>query len=117
MDLTTAEQALQTAQRNGDVDALDGLLHPRLVAAGPDGGVFTKADDLESHRSGALRVRSLVQETLDVDEGPTTGRTRMTALVEAEQGGSVISARLVYNRLWVRDGETWRVLAATFGPA
>ena len=94
VDLTTAGRALQTAQRQGDVDALDALLHPRVVASGPDGEVFTEADDLDSHRSGALRVVGLVEESLDVEEGTTTGRTRTTAF-----------------------GGGWRVLAATFAPA
>jgi hypothetical protein len=117
VDLTTAERALQTAQRQGDVDALDALLHPLVVAAGPDGQVFTKADDLASYRSGALQVVELTEESLHVEEGETTGLTRMTASIEALQDGRRVTARLSYTRLWVRDGQAWRVIAATFAAA
>lgn len=117
MSLLAAEHALQSAQRAGDVDALDALLHPRCVGVGPDGSVFSKDDDLESHRSGALRITRLEEESLDVREDAVSGVTRLVAAVEAIQGGSAVSARLVYTRLWARTDERWLVLAATLAPA
>lgn len=117
MDLLTAERQLQAAQRAADVESLDALLHPQVVGAGPDGTVFTKEDDLESYRSGALRITSLAEESLDVQEDGQTGVTRMVAAVSAVQDGAAMSARLRYTRLWVREDGDWRVLAATFAPA
>ncbi|MEW2378004.1 nuclear transport factor 2 family protein [Micromonospora sp. NPDC047812] len=116
MDLLTAERQLQAAQRAADVESLDALLHPQVVGAGPDGTVFTKEDDLENYRSGALRITSLVEESLDVQEDGQTGVTRMVAAVDAVQGGAAMSARLRYTRLWVREDGNWRVLAATIVP-
>ncbi|MET7962760.1 nuclear transport factor 2 family protein [Micromonospora zamorensis] len=116
MDLLTAERQLQAAQRAADVESLDALLHPQVVGAGPDGTVFTKEDDLAGYRSGALRITSLVEESLDVQEDGQTGVTRMVAAVDAVQGGAAVSARLRYTRLWVREDDNWRVLAATFVP-
>ncbi|KAB1159128.1 nuclear transport factor 2 family protein [Micromonospora sp. AMSO12t] len=116
MDLLAAERQLQAAQRAADVESLDALLHPQVVGAGPDGTVFTKEDDLEGYRSGALRITSLVEESLDVQEDGQTGVTRMVAAVDAVQGGAAMSARLRYTRLWVREDGNWRVLAATFVP-
>jgi Domain of unknown function (DUF4440) len=114
MDLLTAERQLQAAQRNADVESLDALLHPRVVGVGPGGAIFTKEQDLESYRSGALRITSLVEESLDVQDDGQTGLTRTVAVVDAVQGATVMSARLRYTRLWVRDNGHWRVLAATF---
>ena len=107
---------LLAAQRDGNVASLDVLLHPRVVGAGPDGTVFTKEDDLAGYRSGALRISSLVEESLEVHEDSQTGMTRMVATVDAVQGGVAVSARLRYTRLWVRDDGSWRVLAVTFVP-
>ncbi|MCK9793388.1 nuclear transport factor 2 family protein [Isoptericola sp. 4D.3] len=117
MSLLAAERALQAAQRAGDVDALDALLHPRCVGAGPDGSVFSKEDDLESYRSGLLQITRLEEESLDVQEHGPSGATRLVAAVEAIQGGTAVSARLTYTRLWVRADERWQVLAATLVPA
>ena len=117
MDLLAAEHRLQAAQRDADVDALDALLHPRLVAVGPDGSVVTKADDLAAHRSGRLRILRLVEEQLELHDDGASGVTRTVALVEAVQDGTTVSARLRYTRLWLRDGDAWQVLAATVLPA
>lgn len=117
MSLLAAEHALQAAQRAGDVSALDALLHPRCVGAGPDGSVFSKEDDLESYRSGSLRITRLEEESLDVQEDGSSGVTRLVAAVDAIQGGTAVSARLIYTRLWVRADEGWLVLAATLAPA
>ena len=117
MSLLAAEHALQAAQRAGDVDALDALLHPRCVGVGPDGSVFSKEDDLESHRSRFLRITRLEEVSLDVQEDVASGVTRLVAAVEAVQGGAAVSARLTYTRLWVRADDRWLVLAATLVPA
>ncbi|MFD6444371.1 nuclear transport factor 2 family protein [Promicromonospora sp. NPDC060204] len=117
MSLLAAEHALQAAQRAGDVNALDALLHPRCVGSGPDGSVFSKEDDLESYRSGSLQITRLEEESLDVQEDAVSGVTRLVAAVDAIQGGAAVSARLIYTRLWVRSDEGWRVLAATLAPA
>lgn len=116
MDLQFAERKLQAAQRDADLDALDTLLHPQLVGAGPDGTVFTKAQDLAAHRSGALRITGLIEESLEVEDNGQTGVTRTVAAVEAVHEGVMMIARMRYTRLWVCDGGDWRVLAATFVP-
>jgi ketosteroid isomerase-like protein len=107
-----AERRLQAAQRAGDVDALDALLDDRLVATGPDGGSFGKADDLEAHRSGALRITKLVQEDLDLLLDGDVAITRVTVSAEAVQGGVPTAGRLRYTRTWVRRDDGWRVLGA-----
>ena len=51
-----------------------------------------------------------------MQEDGSTGVTRVVATVDAVQAGVALSARLRYTRLWVREGNDWRVLAATFAP-
>jgi ketosteroid isomerase-like protein len=110
--LLDAERRLQAAQRAGDVDALDALLDDRLVATGPDGASFGKAEDLEAHRSGVLRITKLVQEDLDVLLDGGVAITRVTVSAEAVQGGVPTTGRLKYTRTWVRRDDGWRVLGA-----
>jgi hypothetical protein len=116
-DLLAAERRLQKAQLAGDVEALDTLLDDRLLAVGPDGSTFTKADDLEIHRSGALKITVLDEEALDLVVDDTLGVTRATFTTEAMQDGELVARRLTYTRTWVRAGGEWRVLAAHFGQA
>jgi hypothetical protein len=113
MELIEAERALQQAQRDADVSALDKLLHPRCVGVFLDGSLFGKADDLEGHRSGSMRITKLVEEDLVVEENGPVGVTRTVAWVEALLEGKPASARLRYTRLWSRADGTWRIVAAT----
>src|SRR3954452_6871823 len=60
------ERALQGAQRAGDVAELDRLLHPELLAVGPDGQMVDKDADLGAHRSGVFKIRELEEDELRV---------------------------------------------------
>ena len=53
-EVLAQERALQAAQLASDVDALERLLHPDLLAGGPDGRLADRAADLAAH--GAWRV-------------------------------------------------------------
>ena len=111
--LLRAERQLQAAQLAGDVDALDRLLDDRLVAIGPDGGRYTKDDDLAAHRSGTSVVSELVEEDVEVVVAGSTGVTFFTGTVSGTFEGQPMSARLRYTRTWVHhDRLGWRILAA-----
>jgi ketosteroid isomerase-like protein len=112
-ELLIAERALQTAQLDGDVAALDRLLDDRLVAIGPDGARHTKSDDLAGYRTGFSVITELVEEHLEMLVAGSTGVTFFTATVAGTFGGRPMSARLRYTRTWIHDDQTgWRILAA-----
>ena len=54
--VVASEEQLRAAQLGADVAALDRLIADELLFTGPDGQLGTKAQDLESHRSGAVRL-------------------------------------------------------------
>ncbi|MFI1994028.1 nuclear transport factor 2 family protein [Actinoplanes sp. NPDC020271] len=111
--LLSAERRLQDAQRNGDVGELDRLLDDRLIAIGPDGGRYTKGDDLEAYRSGGSVITALTQESLESLIVGTTGVTFVVCAVTGTFGGAPMSARLRCTRTWSygEDG-VWRIVAA-----
>jgi ketosteroid isomerase-like protein len=111
--LLAAERALHAAQLAGDVEALDRLLHDRLIAIGPDGARHTKDDDLAGYRSGFSVITEMSEEAVEVLVAGSTGATFFTASVAGTFGGEPMSARLRYTRTWVHDDRTgWRILAA-----
>lgn len=60
------ERALQAAMLCSDVHELGRLLHPELLAVGPDGQLVDKAADLASHRAGIVQIRELDEEDVRV---------------------------------------------------
>lgn len=114
--LLDAERRLQDAQRNGDVAELDRLLDDRLVAIGPDGGRYSKQDDLDAYRSGTSVIDSLTQESLEHLVVGSTGVTFFTGTVSGTFGGAPVTARMRYTRTWAHAGG-WRIVAAHIAPA
>ncbi|MFE6861980.1 nuclear transport factor 2 family protein [Nocardia sp. NPDC057668] len=111
-DLRDAERRLQEAQLAGDVGALDELLDDRLIfTLGAD--TFTKADDLELHRTKAQVMSKLVEEELTVLVAGTTGVTWFLGTVEGTVHGAPFAARMRYTRTWAHDdAHGWRIVAA-----
>jgi ketosteroid isomerase-like protein len=117
--LRDAERRLQAAQLAGDVDALDALLDDRLIfTGGPDGGRYSKADDLDGHRSRVQVMSRVSEEALDVLVDGSTGVTWFLGTLEGTYAGTPFSARLRYTRTWIHDAQRgWRIVAAHSSPA
>ncbi|MEV8509348.1 nuclear transport factor 2 family protein [Actinoplanes sp. NPDC051475] len=112
-ELRDAERRLQAAQVASDVTALDRLLHDRLVFTGPDGRLYSKADDLRVHREGSQVIRSLDEEHLDVLVAGGTGVTWFLGRLSGSIDGVPFDARMRYTRTWIHDDACgWRILAA-----
>ncbi|MFG1944011.1 nuclear transport factor 2 family protein [Nonomuraea sp. NPDC048826] len=117
--LRAAERRLQAAQLAADADALDELLDDRLIfTGGPDGGRYTKQDDLDIQRSGRQRLSQVKEEDLIVLVEGNTGVTWFEGTLEGAFDGAPFAARLRYTRTWVHvPGSGWRVIAAHASPA
>jgi Domain of unknown function (DUF4440) len=110
--LRSAEESLQRAQLTSDVGELDRLLHPDLTFVGPDGSVSGKADDLETHRTGAIRFERSEPEDLVVRVNDGVGVTVLTARLKGAFQGQEFDGRMRYTRAWARSDVGWRVVAA-----
>jgi len=115
--LLTRERALQAAMLASDLNGLDRLLHPELVAVGPDGQLADKAMDLEAHRTGAFEIAELIEEEIRLK---VVGETALTFVVLAIKGtinGADVSGRYRYTRTWTRAAGEWQVVGAHVSPA
>jgi Domain of unknown function (DUF4440) len=111
-DLRTAERALQAAQLASDVAALDRLIDDRLVFTGPDGQLYTKADDLRLHGTGEQKMTRVDEEDLTVLVVGNTGVTCFLGTVAGVLSGSEFTARVRYTRTWAHDdAHGWRLIA------
>ncbi|MFI7598907.1 nuclear transport factor 2 family protein [Actinoplanes sp. NPDC049681] len=112
-ELRDAERRLQAAQVASDVPELDRLLDDRLIFTGPDGRLYSKADDLRVHREGTQVIDSLDEEHLDVVVAGDTGVTWFLGRLTGSIDGTPFDARMRYTRTWIRDdARGWRILAA-----
>jgi hypothetical protein len=111
-ELRTAERALQAAQLASDVAELDRLIDDRLVFTGPDGKLYSKADDLRLHGSGEQKMSRVEEEDLTVLVAGNTGVTFFLGTVAGVLSGTEFTARVRYTRTWLHDDpHGWRLIA------
>jgi ketosteroid isomerase-like protein len=115
--LREAERALQAAQRASNVDELDRLLHPALLAVGPDGQLVDKAGDLAAHRSGVFAISELEEDELRVIVVGDTAVTFVVLRIRGTIAAAEFAGTMRYTRTWVHEQEGWRVVAAHIAPA
>jgi ketosteroid isomerase-like protein len=107
-----AERALQAAMLAGDVEELDRLLHPKLLAVGPDGTMIDKAGDLAAHRSGIFNITSLIEQEARVTVLGDLAMTFVVLEIRGTIADADASGRMRYTRTWTSDGGAWRVIGA-----
>lgn len=106
------EQELYRAQRLSDAAALDDLIADDLLFTGPDGNLYTKADDLTLHREGAVRFT-----LLEPDEptfrvlNPTTVLVTVRVHLSVSFHGHPSDGRFRYTRVWTLNGGRWQIAA------
>lgn len=112
-DIEDAERRLRAASLAGDIAALDALLADDLVFTNQQGRVLDKHDDLELHRSGALKLVSLSFSDYRF-QSLADGLVLATLRADAQGlgGGQPFEAALRFTRLWRRDSGSWRIAAA-----
>jgi hypothetical protein len=115
-EIARKEEELRRAMLAGDAETLDGLISDRLLFAGPDGQLATKADDLHAHRDRIVRfVRhepdQVEMRRVSADCVVVSQRTYL----EVEVAGTMHRGWHRYTRVWVREVDAWRILAGQVG--
>jgi ketosteroid isomerase-like protein len=112
-EIVALEARIRSAQLEADVAVLGSLIADELLFTGPDGQLGTKAQDLEAHRSGAVRFRVHEPEELRIRRiGANAAVSALRARLEVEVAGSLVGGTYRYTRVWAReDGGPWRVVA------
>lgn len=107
------EERLRTAMLRSDVAELDALIDEALLFVGPDGGLYTKEDDLQLHRSGAQRMTQADWQAVEARSYGTTCITVVTAQLSGTLMEAPFTGRFRYIRTWVQREGVWRVVAGS----
>jgi ketosteroid isomerase-like protein len=99
------------------VEALDRILAADLLFTNHMGQVVSKAQDLELHRSGTLRLRSVETVELKVLGNATLPMTSICVKLGGTYGGQSFDALLRYTRVWRQaDDGQWQLVVAHSSP-
>ncbi len=109
-----AENQLFSAQRSGNVDVLDQLLHDDLVAMAPTGQLLTKEMDLDSYRTKSVVIddASIEIDSIHILDDVALSVVTMTA--KGKSMGEPIEGKFRYFRVWKRIDGILKVVGASF---
>lgn len=108
-----AEIELLTAIKKSDVMALETILHDDLLFNMPDGQTITKEFDLESYRSGKLKISSLEASDQIVNIIDDSAVVAVTVALKATYDNNSISGVFKYIRVWKKSGKNLKVIAGS----
>jgi ketosteroid isomerase-like protein len=107
------EQRLYNAMLGSDLDELDALLADDLVFTDHLGGLWGKRDDLDAHRSGVIKVKTVAasEERIRLLDGVAIVNVRLD--ISGTFGPAEASGAFRFTRVWMptRDGQ-WQVVTA-----
>jgi ketosteroid isomerase-like protein len=99
-----------------DVTALEALVADSLIFGMPTGAVITKAKDLESHRSGLLKLIALEPSEQRIVRYGDTAIVSVRMHIVGEYDGATFAGSYRYLRVWARVGDRWQVVAGQVTP-
>ena len=109
MQIQQYEERLRVAMLLSDVAALDELIDDDLLFVGPGGGIHTKEDDLQLHRSGAPRMSQADWLAVEVRNHGAACITVLTAQLSGTFPAELFSGMFRYFRTWAEREGAWRV--------
>jgi ketosteroid isomerase-like protein len=117
-EMVRLEAEIRCAQLSADVAELDRLIADELLFTGPDGQLGTKAQDLDLHRSGVVRMLEHTPIELRVRRiGNDAAITALLTRLVVEVNGALMRGAYRYTRVWARERGAWRVVGGHVAPA
>jgi hypothetical protein len=110
--IVEAEENLRLAMLNSNVEALDKLLSPELFFTNHLGMVSGKKDDLDFHRSGMFKLKSLTpsEQRIQIRDGFAIVSVLMH--LAGSLANNPFDSKIRYTRVWdTSSGKQFQVIA------
>lgn len=112
-ELIALEERLRLAMLHSDLDELNELLDEALLFVGPDTRLYTKADDLESHRTGALSLNAMTHGPLTIEATAESAVVTVVSTLEGISQGQPFAGEFRYIRFWRRLVDQWKIVGGS----
>jgi len=112
-EILEQENRLYEAMKNSDLKDLDTLLHEDLLFIAPGGEILTKEKDLETYRSGLLKINSLDPEIKELQIMDDLAIVVLVVDLEGTYQAEHFKSRYRYIRFWKRFPEGIKVVGGS----
>ena len=107
------ENKLYRAIKDGNVSALDELLHDDLLFILPSGETITKEIDLDTYRGGALKVDELLPEIENLNIIDDLAVITLTMKLKGKFNEVPFEANFRYIRFWKKFDDAIKVVVGS----
>lgn len=111
--VVNAEIELLTAIKNADVSALENILHDDLLFNLPGGQTITKEFDLNTYRSGKMKIDFLEASDQIINCIGDTAIVSVAVLLKGSYDNNPLDGVFRYIRVWKQFGEDLKVIAGS----
>jgi Protein of unknown function (DUF3225). len=105
------EQALRQAMLDGNVKVLDSIIADDLIFTDHNGQVMGKMADIESHRSGKLKVDQLEPSEQVINIYGSTAIVSVLMAIKGRYMDQPFQGKIRYTRTWVNIDNAWTIVA------
>jgi ketosteroid isomerase-like protein len=105
-----AHEQRQAATLAGDADKVESMMTDDFTFTHPNGLVESKAQFLDALETGKLKYKTLKDQERQVRIHGDTGIVSGTVHIVVDASGTVFNVRVVFTELWVKKGDTWKMV-------
>ena len=112
-NIVNAEIELLTAIKNADISVLEKILHDDLLFNLPNGNTITKEFDLDSYRSGKMKIDLLEASDQIINVIDDTAVVAVTIFLKGVFENNPINGVFRYVRIWKQFDENIKIIAGS----
>lgn len=109
--IVETEEKLRKAMVSSDTTVLDQLLSPKLIFTNHLGQVISKADDIEGHKSGDLKIENMEFSEQKIMFAGDIAIVSVLAIISGSYKGMPANGSFRFTRVWENDNNEWKVIA------
>jgi ketosteroid isomerase-like protein len=109
-EVLAAHEKRRLATLSGDADAVASMMTNDLTFTHANAVVETKEQFIDALRTRRLQYKALTDEDRQVRVHGSTGVVSGTCRILVNASGTEIDIRVRFTELWVKEGETWRMM-------
>jgi ketosteroid isomerase-like protein len=109
--ITDKEQELLQAMLRSDVEKLDNLISDDLIFTDHNGQILNKLADIETHRSGKLKMESIKPSEQIIKIYQDTAIVSVLLDIKGKYMGQPFHGKDRYSRIWILMDNSWKIVA------
>jgi ketosteroid isomerase-like protein len=110
-EVIRVENDLLQAMLKSDVNELDRLISDQLTFAAHTGGIFSKKDDLEAHRSGMIKIECITASDRIIKVFEDFAVVFVLLNIKGSFFGELSEGNFRFSRVWMKEGDGLKIVS------